>query len=320
MIRKTGKYLWMFMALTCATTFSYADEGSNIVAAIYNDVLTEDQLTSRIEPLKSFAILFRGDFDEQKRKIGSILAWAKGKAADRLEAKYSLEATGPEIAAEAESWKEEVIEQGLLEEVKEIKYNEKWKALLKKAVCEVHPSGEILIQENAEEKVKEAFEHHKSQIKDAWPERDESDLYTMFKTMMWQFRRPQEVDEYFSALPDSWEDSLAKSHRGFMNDILTYKLKERLLFERVGELNYSMFERYVKAVSKDKALGLKERGEQLPKFLSRFTDYVLEDTIFNELKENLKIYDKNTEKLFWQQYQVPSLDFYIEKLPAEYGK
>jgi hypothetical protein len=323
MIRKTGKYLWMFMALTYAATFSYADEGSNIVAGIYNEVLTKDQVTSRIKASKSFAVLFEQDFNEQKTTIDTITGWAKCKVVERLVAKYSPEATNKEINAQWESMREDAAKQGLLDEIRRVKYNKEWETLLREAVSEVkNPSGEILTDQIIEQRIRTVFEREKERFKSVFPEAEatEYDIYMVLKSYMLQFRTPEDVEEYFRKMPDSWEDMLAGSHEGLAQEIRLNKVKERLLFERVGEINYSMFGKYLKAVSKDKAFGIEERREQLTKFLSRFTDYVFEDAMFKELKENLKIYDKNTENLFWRQYQEPSLDFYIEKLPAEYGK
>jgi len=320
MIWKSSKYLCMFIGLTCATALSYANEGRNIVAGIYKEVLTEDQLTSRIKPLKSFAVLFDQDFNEQKTKIDTIMAWAKGKVVERLEGKYSLEATNKEIDAQWDLMSEDMAKQGLLEEIRKEKYNEEWKNLLKIAVSEVNPSGKILTDENAEERVRRVFERYKERFRNAWPEFDDYQRYAALKANMSQFQRPEDVEEYFRKLPDSFEDMLAGSHEGLAKEIRINKLKERLLFERIGEISYSMFERYLKALEKGKALSLEARREWLTKFLSRFAEYAFQDAIFKELEKNLKMHDKNTENLFWRQYQVPTLEFYIEVLPSEYGK
>jgi len=317
---KSLKLFWVYIPVMFVIGSSYGFCQTRTVAEIYGEVLSEDEVSSSIKYSRCFSLLFNQSFDEQKKRLGIISGWATKKAVNHLDAKYSPEATNEEIAAQWQSIKEGMAKQGLLEEIRKEKYNEEWKNLLKIAVSEVNPSGKILTDENAEQRVRAMFEREKERFRNAWPEFDDYQRYAALKANMSQFQRPEDVEEYFNKLPDSFEDMLAGSHEGLAKEIRINKLKERLLFERIGEISYSMFERYLKAVDKDKALGIEDRREQLTKFLSRFADYVFQDAIFKELKENLKIDDKNIENLFWQQYLEPSLDVYIEVLPSVYGK
>ncbi len=317
---KSLKLFWVYIPLMSIICSSYGFCQTRTVADIYGEVLSEDEVSSSIKYIRSFSLLFNQSFDEQKRRLGIISGWATKKAVNHLEAKYSPEATNEEIAAQWESIKERMAKQGLLEEMRKEKYNEEWKNLLKIAVSEVNPSGKILTDENAEERVRRVFERYKERFRNAWPEFDDYTRYAALKANMSQFQRPEDVEEYFNKMPDSWEDMLAAHHEGVAKEVRVNKLNETLLFERIGEISYSMFERYLKAVSKDKALGIEDRREQLTKFLSRFAEYAFQDAIFKELEKNLKIHDKNTENLFWRQYQEPSLDLYIEVLPSVYGK
>jgi len=317
---KSLKLFWVYIPVMFVIGSSYGFCQTRTVAEIYDQVLTDDEISTSIKLSKSHAVLFNQSFDEQKKIIQIISGWATKNAVNRLDAKYSLEATNPEIAAQWQSMREGMVNQGLLEEIKQIKYNEEWETLLREAVSEVNPSGEILTDQNIEQRVRTVFEREKQRFKNAFPELREDDIYMVLKSYMIQFRKPEDVEEYFRKLPDSFEDMLAGSHEGLAKEIRINKLKERLLFERIGEISYSMFERYLKALEKGKALSLEARREWLTKFLSRFAEYAFQDAIFKELEKNLKMHDKNTENLFWRQYQVPTLEFYIEVLPSEYGK
>ena len=300
--------VYIFLFLFVMLSFHALPSGK-IVAKMGDAVLTYDEATSIVKYKKSFSSFFDNNIDENILLSMVIKNWARETALNNIIEKYNIAISEEEVKYEWTEIKGKLAAQNggnLPREIFELKGNNRLSEILKKALLEINPKGEVLINQDTEHKIFELFTKNRNELKEALPNKMDRELYITFKTFIVSFRKPEDIDYYFNALPDNWEDMFDSSRESISRDIKIQKLKEILALQRLPEIDMEDFNQYMGNAAKGK--GIEARKEAFKEYFLLFANYNLEDIIYEEIRNQLQIPDKSIFEQFNQQYPKPARD------------